>query len=465
MSPSGVTVTTEDERGPQGLSLTLGTQFVIVETEKGPEVPTSITNYAQFKRVYGEPGVDYVPAHNWVEAWFREGGGRIYVQRLLGAAATAADLDLSDGSTVALTATALYRGAWGDRVSVDIDVASSNFTAKVYLDDVLKETSPTLADGPAAAAWSQTSAYLRFTDGPGNDPVNTSGDQSLTGGDDDLDGITTDEIIAAAEAFPPDLGPGVYVLPGRTAAASYLALGPVARERNRLIRPEFPPVATVATVVTALTSYRDSDYYDIIDPLGPRLTIPGLTPGTTRTVSPAVVRGGAECRNDRAGISPNQPAAGEWGLAQYAIAPTITWTDAELDEIEAAGGNVVRIVDGKLRVYGGRTAADPATDPVAVRLGSARLRMGICEVARAEGQKVTFAEIDSGGIVLGDLAGKVEAAINRWQRSLYALDVTASVEDDVEHPGEYLLEIVIEFQAAPDAPRVRVVVARQVTEV
>jgi hypothetical protein len=91
--------------------------------------------------------------------------------------------------------------------------------------------------------------------------------------------------------------------------------------------------------------------------------------------------------------------------------------------------------------------------------------MAIKEIARYQAEQIVFAELDQGGVVLGDHVGLVRAAINRYERSLYFLDVTAQVVEDDIQPGVYLVETAIEFQAAPDAERVRVVITRAVTEV
>ncbi|MEH3055495.1 MAG: hypothetical protein PGN13_16075 [Patulibacter minatonensis] len=460
MTLPGATVETQDERGPSGAVTSLGTAFIIGELETGPETPTRIRRARDLAQ-FGVRNADTQSVHDYVDDLVGEGGGLAYVVRLLGADADYATLNLSDGTTIALSVRALYRGAFGNRISIDIDVSGSTFKVKVYLDGALKEDSGFLADGPAAAVWSLKSKYVRITDGPGGDPVALSSPSPLIGGDDDLDGITTAEIAAAAASFPEHLGTGSYVLPGRTASASYLAVAPAAREMNRLIRVQLPPLSDAQALADEAAEYRDSEYFDIVDLLAPALTYPGLTPGATRSGSPTAVRIGAECRNDRAGKSPNQPAAGDWGRAQYAIAPTIEWDKDDLDTLYDAGINVVRVVRGELKVYGSRTAADPDLADVALRIGSARMRMAFVEIAKDRAERVVFAELDDGGTVLSEHAGQLASAINVFAPSLHFLDVTAAIEED--EVGGYV-EFVITFQAARDAERVKTIVARQITE-
>jgi hypothetical protein len=462
----GVEVLTADTRAPRGPRLRLSTQFVIGETERGPTTPTELRGLRDLERFFGARTPDTLSVHDWLDAWWKDGGGRVYLARLVGPAAATADVDLADGAAaVALTVASADPGAFGNRLSVDVDATGGDFTLRVYLDDDLVETSPALADGAAAAAWALTSRYVRVTDGPGGDPVATGGPQDLTGGDDDLDGITTAEITAAGDRFAADLGPGVIVLPGRTAAVSQLAVAPTAKARNRIVRCDAPATSTVATITAWAATLRASEYADRLDLIAPRLTIPGLAPGTTRTAPGSYLRSAAEARNDAARISPNQPAAGRWGTSGYATGVTIEWDDDDRETLNDAGVNVIRAMDDEIKVYGNRTAADPSTAPAALRIGSARLRMAIAEIARFQGEQLNFGEIDQGGTVLGEHVGLVRSAINEFAPSLFYLDVTAEVIEADSQPGVFLVETGVEFQAAPDAERVRVTITRAVTEV
>jgi hypothetical protein len=465
----GVVVINADARPPSRPRLSLSTAFLVGETEFGPQTAVLSRTKREFERSHGARTLTTTAMHDWVTEFFAEGGTALYTSRLVGPGAAAASHVFLDGTSApSLTVRALSVGEYGNRLSVDIDVSGSNFEVKVYLDGTtdadIVERSGLVATPAAAALWGADAKYVRVTAGVGTDPVATS-PVALTGGDDDLDGVTGTEITAALNKFGAGLGPGSVVLPGRTATASQLLAAAHAAANNRLARLDAAQVASASTIASQAATLRASGYADVCDLLAPSLTIPGLAPGTTRTVPASALRCGVEARNDALGISPNQPAAGKWGIAHYATAPTVEWDDDDREMLNDAGVTVVRVIDGDVRIYGSRTLADPATDPAALRLGSARLRMALTEIARFQAEQIEFAELDQGGVVLGDHVGLVRSAIKRYAQSLYFLDVTAQVVEDDLQDGVYLVETAVEFQAAPDAERVRVVITRSVTEV
>lgn len=469
----GLEVQTSDQSAPRGPSLGLSTPFIVGELERGPETPVAVRSLRDLQRLCGARNAYSAPTHDWLDAFWHEGGGVAYVLPLRGpAAATASHAFVDSGAATAITVAAKEPGAWANGaangLSADIDVTGTDFEVKVYLDGVLVERSGLLADGAAAAAWSENSRYVTIADGPGGDPVATGAPANLTGGDDDYDGITVTEIGAAFALFPARYGAGTGVLPGRTDSASQLAAAAALAtpyHGNRLLKADLTTDDAATVAAGAVADLRDSAYADIIDPLVGRLTIPGLADGTARTVPLSALRCACEARNERAGLSPNQPAAGRWGVAQWATGIDREWTDDERETLNDAGANVAILDNDGVKLFGARTASDPATSPAAIRLGSARLRAQVVEIARTEGGAINFAEIDQGGVELGNLAGRISGRIRLYERSLYYLDVDAYVVEDEVNPGQYLVEVAVEFQAAPDAERVRAVIQRAVTEV
>lgn len=99
-------------------------------TRKGPyrasadaqEVPELLTSFGDFERIYGGiADLGYTPATNYlahaVRAFFNEGGSRLYVSRVLGTGAVAAEADVTaDGTAAAQAVTfrARFPGAVGN---------------------------------------------------------------------------------------------------------------------------------------------------------------------------------------------------------------------------------------------------------------------------------------------------------------------------------------------------------------
>ena len=86
-------------------------------TERGPETPTLITGFEQFRRLYGgylDPNRSYF-AYG-VEGFFTNGGRRCFIGRIV--AADAVTTTASDGATI--TMEAVGPGVWGNQIAVKI---------------------------------------------------------------------------------------------------------------------------------------------------------------------------------------------------------------------------------------------------------------------------------------------------------------------------------------------------------
>ena len=456
--------------------LNLATPFVVGELIRGLETPKLVRSKRELEATFGERTTDTAHTHDFLDAYFREKGGSAIVGRLLGPSAAKASVAFPDGAAAtAITVTALEKGAWANGaaggLSADIDVSGATFNVKIYLDAVLVEESGLVADGAAAAAWAAAnSSYVSITDGVGGDPSATGSATNLAGGDDDFDGITQTEIDAVLARFTPDLGPGVIVLPGRTGSTAQLAAAAHGATHNRIVRADLPATDVVATLTAQAATLMADENADRIDMLAPLITCPGLTPTSVRYVPLSVLRCAAEARNDAAGISPNQPAAGDWAIAQYCTEATQVWDDDDLETLNDAGINVGRIVDGQLKVYGMRTAVDPNENPAGVSIGSARLRMAIHELARFRAEKAVFTEVDQGGVVLGNLKGQIQGDIfSRYKGSLWSVNTAGDLLEisaelvEAETPGTYELEVLVKFRPAGSAETVTVTIARAVS--
>lgn len=477
MTIPGVTTTTEDERPVRGPNLRLSTVFLTAELTGGAvpppdlaaqaEKPRALRSLRDLRKFFGQRTAATAQVHDDLEAYWKAKGGRVYITPLRGPAAVAASnefVDVTPGT--AFTATAKSEGSDGNRTSVAVDESGSDFSVTVYRDGVLVEDSGSLATVTDLVAWATaTSRWITVTPGTGLDPVATD-PVDLTAGADDFAGITNTEIAAALDRFNVDLGPGAVVLPGRTSTAAQLLVSDHCDARNRLARVDGQPVALSSTLIAQAATLRAGDHPDVADMIAPRINFRGLAPGSPgRTISPWVWRCAAETRNDKAGVPPNQPAAGRWGLCPGGLSPTVEWSDEDLSDLNDAGVNIIRVIDGELKLYGARTVADPSTDPAGIRVGSARFRMAIREIARYHAEQDEFAEIDQGGVVLGNLKGVIKRQVSAYASSLYYLSVTAELVEDEDVPGTYLVEVEVVVQISPDAERIHAVIVRQVTQV
>ena len=87
-------------------------------TERGPTEVQFITGFAQFQRLYGGFVKDFYLAYT-VDGFFRNGGQRCFIGRIVCDGAAAATLVQAP-----ITFDAVGEGSWGDRVAIRIENAS-----------------------------------------------------------------------------------------------------------------------------------------------------------------------------------------------------------------------------------------------------------------------------------------------------------------------------------------------------
>jgi phage tail sheath protein FI len=241
-------------------------------------------------------------------------------------------------------------------------------------------------------------------------------------------------IAASLAQFASDLGPGQVSVPGRTTPATRLALAQhveatgrigIAASTNTNVVSTLTADATIASV-TAFQERRMSLF-------GPWLTMPGVTSGSTRTMSPEAVVAGLMAKNDGEGVTPNEPSAGLLGESAYALAPLYSFTDVDRATLNLNGVNVLRALYGGVRVYGYRTLADPTSDDNWISLSNARLFMAIEAEAAAIAERYVFRQIDGQGTLISKFGGELTGMLlPYWQRgSLYGTTPAEAFRVDV----------------------------------
>jgi hypothetical protein len=247
---------------------------------------------------------------------------------------------------------------------------------------------------------------------------------------DNTDGALT----AALATFARDLGPGQVVAPARVTPAQRLILANHAVANNRIAISATTNTNNVATLTAEATIAGitvEAERYIAL--FGPWLTVPGTTPGTTRTISPEAIVCGLMALNDGSGVSQNQPAAGALGISEYGIAVTHSFSDADRATLNSNGVNLLRGMYDAVRVYGYRTLADPTNDPNWVNLGNARLFMAIQALFDEAAERFVFRELDGQRRTISEFGGILTGILLPfWQRgSLYGATPEEAFRVDV----------------------------------
>lgn len=406
MSLPGTTVTLVDTPPPRSAPTDTSVWFIAGFTEKGPVTPVLIRSLAEHDRYLGQR-VSYGVVRDSLEAFFREGGGKAYVSRVVGPTPVLATVNLLDaGAAVSLVAKAKSYGTWGNSLSVAVQAggAGGTFKISVLLNAVEVENSGDLATTADAVAWGANSTYVDLLQGAStNDPA-VAAAAALTGGTDDHATAGETQWNAALDRFGRDLGPGQVSMPGRTTDTAHTNLLAHAALHNRFALLDFIDTATAATLLTDATDARSANARWGA-PFVPWAIVPGLTPGTTRTVPYSAIEAGLIARNDSRGLNANVPAAGINGESAFAIGLTQTYTDADRESLNDAGVNVALVKYGGVRTYGYRTLANPTTETNYILASNMRLVMAITAEADVIAENYLFQVIDGAGHLLSDFKG------------------------------------------------------------
>src|SRR5262252_7159270 len=337
MTRPGVVVSSATSAPSAGVPTDTGVAFIAAEAAMGPtEGPVRLTSLDQFTANFGAR-IAGTYGYDALDAAFHEGLGTAYFVRL------------AEGATVAKESATTVAGEG------NLEAASPGTWAN---------TLP-LVTTEALAAFLATGPYLRLTGITKGTEKPKAGTVALKGGTDGTVPITKASTLATAlSTCRPDLGPGQVIAPGKTTAEMHAALlahaaGTSDLGVNRIAFLDGALGDDELTLKTKAGTQRGTtqDRYGAL--WAPWAVIPGLAPGTTRTVPWSAIQLGIESRNDAAG-HPNQAGAGGWGVSQYATALNRTFTDAERESLLLAGVNTARAVYGVVESYAFRTLVDPA---------------------------------------------------------------------------------------------------------
>lgn len=409
----GVSIIQRSTPPPRSAPTDTGVWHVVGLTDSGPLTPQIIGSMADYERLYG-PRVTYSVLYDALDMYFREGGARAMISRVVGPAAVNGSRNLLDaGAAISLVASALGPSTSSNLISVGVRAggAGGTFVVFVVIGGVEVETSPDLIDTNAAVLWAAGSNYIRLTQGASvNDPAVVAA-AALAGGTDDRASITDTQWQQALDRITADLGPGQVSAPGRTTAAGHGQLLAHARVTRRVAILDAPDTATQATLTAAAAAARvgDQRYGGMF---APWIIAPGVVAGTTRNIPPSALVAGLLSRNDASGEGPSAPAAGDLGESFFATTLSqIAWSDAVRTILNTAGINVIRTQFGAVRVYGWRSLVDPVQDPEWLNLGSVRLYMHIAAMASSIAEGFLFDKIDGQGKKISEFSGALRGML------------------------------------------------------
>jgi phage tail sheath protein FI len=415
----GVNVTTRDNAPPSTVPTDVGTGFMVGVTEAGPSAPTVddlVQNMDEYEAKYAPNGRNYLPSitmYDSAETFFVEGGNRLYVGRVYGSAAVAASVNLNDaGAAICLKVTARGVGDWANDIDVVVTTNAQNpniplnqfrLALKSETSGAVLDESYNLAAVADAIQWGFGNALVKVEGGVSVlDPV--AGSFDLAGGAADIVGINDTAWQRAIDSLSYTLGPGILCAPGATTGTLYNMLAEAARRDLRVSFLDAPDTPTALTLITAAAGVVDSGLSRsrFSGMFAPWLIVPGLTTATVKKVPPSAAVAGLFARNMGDGFSANEPAAGDRGRFKSVLNLTQVYNDADRQDLNANGVNVIRDIYGIRKVYGWRTVANPATDPRWLNLNNSIMHRQIVAEANVVGERFIFRQIDGQGLLISE---------------------------------------------------------------
>ena len=405
----GVTVRQREARTGASIAVDEGTAFFVGITEKGSASAAILCrNMDQVEDATGD-AVAAGLIHASADAFFREGGSRLYIGRVVGDSAAVSAVTMDDGATDSVRFEAISPGAWGD--DLDVIVAGQNQVTVELDGEVVEESPATLTTKALIIAWAGNSSYIRAVDaGAGAFPDDGTG--SLVGGSDDSGSAADDNWQAALDVLVKDLGPGQVAAPGRTSEVGQQQLLAHAEANNRVALIDPANTGTKGTLVSAANALHDDDNARFGAMFAPWVVIPGTTAGTTRTVPPSAVVAGIIANSDASGNNPNVAAAGDQGISVSAQELSQdSWIEEDRADLNDAGVNVIRqrAVTGTIQVYGFRSLADPVTDDAFIQFTASREFMSLAARGDQALEAFVFGEVDGKGVFFSKVEGALRS--------------------------------------------------------
>lgn len=429
----GVYVQTSELAPPSGISTSTGTAFVAGNSDAGSGItPVLCHSINDYITGFGPRSTTSATLYDWCDDFFHEGGSRAYVLRVTDNTAVAATLTLSDTvphPTVLVTAQSA--GTAGNNYFIAVAIAASKYTVTVQdsAGDVLETHGPYLVSaGNAPLLADATSTLVNFTQSAGSGftsaAPNTLTPTALAGGSDAND-LTSASAVATLANFPASLGPGTVALAGYKDQTSWTGLLAHAANNNRFAALDISDSATAATLVSAIgtTGTTATASYGMFT--ASSVIIPGITPGTSRTVPGSASVAGLRAQVAATGNDNTAPAGETWPL-NYASGFTNTFGTADTTTLNAAGINTFAVRFTTLCLFGFVTPVSSAVDSIFWQATATAERMALVADAQQLAEPFLFDTIDGRGLTLTALQGVLQGLIQQHWNSGALFGATAA---------------------------------------
>jgi hypothetical protein len=452
----------------------VGTWFAAGLAARGPV--GSATDCRSLEQVTNSYGAVVAYSHliRTAEQYFRQGGSRMFVSRIVGPAATKGLLALSSAvPAVVMTVTAISAGDWSAGLTITVTAGTGSDRVVTFKDNGVALFSATFTSAAALQSAFVATGLVTAPLGVGSWPIAVLAETPLSTGTDDRASIptTVNGWKAELDVFDVDLGVGSISLPGITTPAAHEAL-----LRHFWTHKRWPLCDAIDTPTLASLTSPAGTLRALTAPvalgqiLAPWIVVPYLT--STVNIPPSGAVAGRMARADhenRAG--PAQPAAAGFGILNGVVNVTQEWrAQGDRDTLSEAGVTVIRNIAGRVQPYDALTIADPATYPQYAEASGDRVVLAIYSQALAILGQYVMRNIDGNRHVLAELEKDLVGICQDWyaRDALYgdtaaeAFQVDA-ISEGVNPDAQLALRIIaaqIEVRTTPFAATVRLLITK-----
>lgn len=418
MTPAPSLEITIGDRGPASPQPgDVGAWFAAGLAARGPVGSVSeCLSLAQVKSIYGDV-VSYSHLIRSAEQYFRQGGSRMVVSRIVGPAATKGLLALSSSApAVVMTVTADSAGAWSAGLTITVTAGAGSDRVVTFEDNGDALFSATFSSAAALQDAFEDTGLVDVALGAGVWPIAVLAETPLSTGTDDQAGIPTTVAgwTTVLAVFAADLGVGSVSLPGVTTPAAHEALGRHFWTHRRWPLCDAIDTATVASLTSPAGTLRALTAPIALGQLlAPWITVPYLT-GTVTIPPSGAVAGRLASADHENPAGPGQPAAASFGVLTGVVDVTREWTQAERDTLSEAGVTVIRNIRGNVQPYDALSWADTGVYPQYAEASGMRVVLAIYSEALAALEQYVMAVIDGNRHLLSAVEKDLVAICQAW---------------------------------------------------
>lgn len=360
----GVITSTLTRTGPTNPTGPSSARFIVPGIcAQGPtDRPVTLRSIGDFVDVFGDRSTVGALVFDAVQSYFAEGGTEAVVCRVVGPAAVASSLNVSDRAgapqpTIKISANS--QGNWGDALQVQIldGAVTNSVTLRVIKAGLIVETFADLVGPAAVAAAAAASNYIRVTTlgSTTTDPAQArpavTAVTNLAGGSDDRAAVTKVHILAALNTLCPlSFGPGAVAAPGYDVTTIGADLIAHAKATGRVALLATVRTADKTAAISAATNgLADGDYAGVF---WPWVTAP--EGADTKVIPPEGYVAGVRARAlSEVGVWQAPP--GDRASARF-ITGTVTPVDQALNsELDLGRVNGIVTYAGKTFLYNYRS--------------------------------------------------------------------------------------------------------------